>query len=441
MDKKKMDKKKYNKKRAITYLLQLLVFVLVIGSLTITGLIITARPSYSESEKRELSKFPKFSIETFFNGEYFRGIGDWYSDTYPFREKLVGLNSKIKSIYGISSEEVHGNVDVGDDIPDEYVEPLTDNSIEENTTEDNSYIVENGDTQSLGAVFVLNNTGYEYYNFSADVANKYISLMNKQADDLKGIANVYNMIVPTSIAISLPDNYINSINSSDQKKAINYFNSGLNDNVNKVPIFDSLMSHRKEYIYYNTDHHWTSLGAYYAYEQFAKISQKECIPLSQYTEKRFDGFLGSFYNDTGKLPALEKNPDTVVTYAPNKNATMYYLDKKGTKISWPIVNDVTKYPQSLKYSTFIGGDNPYTEIENPDIKDGSSIVVIKESFGNAFVPFLVENYNKIYVIDYRYYNGSVSGLVKDKNIDDVLYINNVSALRNKYLVSKISSTL
>ena len=145
--------------------------------------------------------------------------------------------------------------------------------------------------------------------------------------------------------------------------------------------------------------------------------------------------------DTGKLPELEKNPDTVVAYIPNENAKMVYTTAKGEKISWPIVNDVSSYPQSIKYSAFIGGDNPFTEITNPDITDNSSIVVVKESFGNAFVPFLVENYHKVYVIDYRYYKGSVSGFAKQNNVKDVLYINNISATRNKSLINKLQNTL
>lgn len=440
-------KEKLLKKHIKVYLAQLAVFTVTLAAMTFVGLIIPLRPQYSESEKRELAKFPKLSVSTFFSGEYFRQIGDWYSDTYPGRETWVALNTKLKSKYGISTEEIHGEIVEGDDIPDEYV-PQTDAPSESNTENDakeeptwESYVDENADTQSLGAVFVVGNKAYEYYNFSKSVADRYIGTINREAASLKDIADVYAMIIPTSIGITLPDNYMSTINSSDQKKAIDYMYSGMDENVKQVRIYNTLMAHRKEYIYFNTDHHWTALGAYYAYEQYAEVSGINKIPLSGYKQVEFDNFLGSFYNDTGKLPVLEKNPDKIIAYVPNENATLTYTTTKGEKINWPIINDVNSYGKSIKYSTFIGGDNPFTEITNPDITDGSSIVVVKESFGNAFVPFLVENYGKIYVIDYRHYKGSVSEFVKQNGVKDVLYLNNISATRNKSLVEKLDKTV
>ena len=407
----------------------------------IIGLLIPLRPSYSESEKRKLAEFPEFTIKSFFSGKYLSDIGTWYSDTYPGRESLISLNTKIKEFYGFSSDlEIHGEVVQGDEIPEEFSETETQNSVPEETTRE-SFVIENLDTQSLGAVFVAGNVGYEYYNFSQNLANDYISVMNSFADKITTNAKIYNMIVPTSIGITLPDNYIETINSSNQEKSINYMISGFDSNVNAVPVFDALMSHRKEYIYFNTDHHWTALGAYYAYEEFCVKSGKTPYPLTQFTQVEYDGFLGSFYNDTGKISSLKNNPDTVIAYVPNKNAKMVYTDKKGNLINWPIIGNVSSYNETLKYSTFIGGDNPFTEIVNPDITDNSSIVVVKESFGNAFVPFLVENYSKIYVIDYRYYNDSISKFVNENEVQDVLYLNNISATRNKWLISKLKETV
>jgi hypothetical protein len=407
----------------------------------IIGLLIPLRPSYSESEKRKLAEFPEFTIQSFFSGKYLSDIGTWYSDTYPGRESLISLNTKFKEFYGFSSDlEIHGEVVQGDEIPEEFSETETQNSVPEETTRE-SFVIENLDTQSLGAVFVAGNVGYEYYNFSQNLANDYISVMNSFADKITTNAKVYNMIVPTSIGITLPDNYIETINSSNQEKSINYMISGFDSDVNAVPVFDALMSHRKEYIYFNTDHHWTALGAYYAYEEFCEKSGKTPYPLTQFTQVEYDGFLGSFYNDTGKISSLKNNPDTVIAYIPNKNAKMVFTDKKGNLINWPIIGNVSSYNETLKYSTFIGGDNPFTEIINPDITDNSSIVVVKESFGNAFVPFLVENYSKIYVIDYRYYNDSISKFVNENEVQDVLYLNNISATRNKWLISRLKETV
>ena len=86
-------------------------------------------------------------------------------------------------------------------------------------------------------------------------------------------------------------------------------------------------------------------------------------------------------------------------------------------------------------------DNPYTEIENKDLSDGSSCIVVKESFGNAFIPFLVDHYQTVYVVDYRYWTGSISKLAQDKNVNDVLFLNNLSMIRNKSLVGKLYRVL
>jgi len=84
------------------------------------------------------------------------------------------------------------------------------------------------------------------------------------------------------------------------------------------------------------------------------------------------------------------------------------------------------------------GDNPYTVISNPDLSDGSSCVVVKESFGNAFVPFLVDHYQTVYVIDYRYYSGSVVDFAKTNKVTDVIFVNNLSAIRGSYQMGKLA---
>ena len=103
-----------------------------------------------------------------------------------------------------------------------------------------------------------------------------------------------------------------------------------------------------------------------------------------------------------------------------------------------VIFDESTAAASLKYGAFIMGDNPYTVIENPDLSDGSKCIVVKESFGNAFVPFLVDHYQTVYVVDYRYYSGSVSQLARDKGVTDVLFVNNLSAIRGSYQMGKLA---
>ena len=100
----------------------------------------------------------------------------------------------------------------------------------------------------------------------------------------------------------------------------------------------------------------------------------------------------------------------------------------GQKIKWPIIKDVSNYKKGVKYSCFIAGDNPYTIIENKDITDGSSCLVIKESYGNAFVPLLVDHYQTVHVIDQREWKGNVIDFARENNIKDVIFANNLTAI-------------
>ena len=98
---------------------------------------------------------------------------------------------------------------------------------------------------------------------------------------------------------------------------------------------------------------------------------------------------------------------------------------------------MTDWSATAKYSTFIGGDNPYTIITNASVPDGKKCLVVKESFGNAFVPFVAADFSEVHVVDYRYWRGNVNNFAKEHGIDVVLFINNISATRNSSLMNAL----
>ncbi|HBL41006.1 MAG TPA: hypothetical protein DDY98_05325 [Ruminococcaceae bacterium] len=403
------------------------------------ALYLPLRPQYSESEKRELTKFPKFSFSALADGSYFNGISTWYADTFPWREMLLNADSKIKSFYGIGdtvSELPNLPADEIPDVKDVTVAPTKPNTqTTVPTTEDEA--VDDSLIQKLGSVLIVDDSGYEYYNFNRSVADRYVVMVSKNADSLKGTARVFDIVVPTSTDITLSDQVRKGINSSSQSSAIDYIYAAISPNCIKVKTFEALRFHRKEYVYFRTDHHWTALGAYYAYREYAAAAGIRPAELTEFTERKFDNFIGAFYNDSDKNKALEKNPDTVYAYEPKATNSMEFTNKDGKVIKWNIITDVSEWNRGSKYNAFIGGDNPYSHITNPGVTDGSSCVVIKESFGNAFVPFLLANYSEIHVIDYRYWNGNLTQFVKSKGIQDVVFLNNISATRNSSLVKKM----
>ena len=291
-----------------------------------------------------------------------------------------------------------------------------------------------------GGVYVVGSAGYEMYNYVGSLAEKYQSTVNAVADSLSGVSQVYAMAIPLSSGITLPDELFSDIPGSDQAQAEKDILAGMRQNVKTIPLHDVMMSHRTEYIYFRTDHHWTALGAYYAYVQFCTAKGITPHNLSDYEVSQFPGFLGSFYNDGGKPDAMKNDPDTVNAYHPvSATASMKYGDNENSTLTGgQVIFDESTASASLKYGTFIMGDNPFTVIENPEVSNGESCIVVKESFGNAFVPFLVDHYQTVYVVYYRYYSGSVTQLARDKGVKDVLFVNNLSAIRGSYQMGKLA---
>ncbi|MBQ6884624.1 MAG: hypothetical protein IJN56_02685 [Clostridia bacterium] len=403
------------------------------------------RESYSEVEKRELKKFPKFSWSKLVSGDYFDDINLWFSDTFPLRDGFVSLNTQITNAFGINTVQLHGDVTQGDEIPD--ITQSEQVSVESPTQEESQPTAIQPEPQlpaveQLGAMLIVDNAAYEYYNFNQAVADNYAATVNRAAAILEGRSQVYSMIVPTSMAITLPENYKANTNSSDQQKAIEYMYSLMSQNVSKVDVYSSLFAHKDEYIFFRTDHHWTALGAYYAYRDLMNVKGVVPAELSAFNEYKFDGFLGSFYAESGQKASLGNTPDYVLAYEPTQLQKIHTFTAAG-EVNYSIVSDGNKLSAANKYLTFVCGDHPYGIMTNPTIIDGSSCLVIKESFGNAMVAYLTQNYQNVYVVDYRYINGvfpgTLSQFVDERGIQDVMFINNVSATRSPALVNAMSA--
>lgn len=407
------------------------------------SLLIPLRPSFSENEKRELARFPSFSFSALFDGSFFRGIDSWFSDTFPFREAMISANEKLENLRGFG-DKIYGlnNEVVNNPIPSQ---DSTDSVPTESTTEEKEPTLPDPDklgevVQKLSSIVTIGNAAYEYCSFNQSVADEYASVVNRTAKKLSGKASVYSMLVPTSIDITMPDSVKESknINTCDQKAAMDYIYGKMSASVTPVNIYKALRMHRDEYIYFRTDHHWTALGAYYAYEEFAKVKNINAVTLDKFEKKSFGEFLGSFYTNTNSS-AMKKNPDELIAYMPPYETKLQFTQTDGTVIDWRLVNDTSSYPISQKYSAFTAADNPYTTIDNLSREKGKTCVIIKESFANAVIPFIVYNYKKVYVIDYRYYKQGFIDLAERVKANDVIFINNMSAVRSESLVGRMDA--
>ncbi len=434
------------------------IFEVVLIVFFVIGILIPLRPERSDIEKRELSKFPALSWSSIWDGSFFEGVSTWFSDTFPFRENFLSIGSGLESMYGIHTQEIHGNTNaVADEIPDStdtvvtpapvvtvsatptatptptaeatpeatVTETPTAAPTEEPATQDGTI---HANPEVAGTVYIADNKGFEIYYFNRGGADAYASMLNTVRSSLPSNVNVYDMLAPTNFSVCLDENIQSNLGGSSARDAFNYINSLLDTSIIQIPVLDTLINHNAEYIYYNTDHHWTALGAYYAYRQFCSIKGITPHELSYFTEVEYSGFLGTFYSYSNQSEALANNPDTVKAYIPAGTNDETVTDETGATYSLNVVNDMTDSSAGSKYSAFLGGDNALTEITNPNITDGSSCVLIKESYGNAFAPFLVDHYQHVYVIDYRYYNQNLSNFISEKGINDVIFLNNSDAL-------------
>ena len=442
-----MNKEKVKKIFGVQRLVKSGLFAAFIIIIAFIGILWFARPKTSEVEKRDLTKFPKLTLAGIWDGSFFSDVDTWYADTYPLREGLISSYHSLQSRYGIRTSQIiaaQPEEEIEEDEPQAGIPAVTGQDEPQTTADPEEGLKEGlGDidapAEPVGGIYIAKDSGYGLYSYSAKNSLRYSQLLNRLASNLSGKAKVYSLIAPISAGIMLSDKTRESIGCDDQNPAIETMLSNMDDSIGKVNVHHTLKRHNTEYIFFRTDHHWTALGAYYSYREFCKVKGIEPEELSSYRTMEFKGFLGTFYQQSRRNPALGANPDTVTAYIPNDTNDMTCYMKQGDsykEYSWKIIYDVTNYPQGEKYNCFAASDQAYNYVHNEKKTDGTSILVVKDSYGNAMIPFLIDHYEHIYWIDYRYYSSfvrwkggadsSVSALVTEKGIKDVLILNNIN---------------
>lgn len=303
---------------------------------------------------------------------------------------------------------------------------------------------QNGEYHSYGnGACRVDNIAYETYKYDENAATNYAAAINKVANALAGTTNVYCLPIPTSIGIVFPDDVAATLDSwQDQGERMQRVIAKLNDNVKVVNCYDNLMRHRNEYLYFKTDFHWNGKAAYYAYEIWCQEKGISPYTLSQRKLKTFDNFWGALYQNNANKDTKLNSEDIVEAYYPYfSNIDMTYTDKKGNKVDWSIIADVSGWAAYSKYLTFAGGDNPITEYRNPNVTDGSVGIVVKESFGNALMPYLADHYSVLYEIDYRYWEGDLIAFAKEVGATDMTFANNMGMIRASALVGMLADNI
>ena len=285
---------------------------------------------------------------------------------------------------------------------------------------------ENVAGEQIGSLYLNGDSAYELYYFSEKAVRAHASLLNTVQAMFPKV-KLSAMIVPNSFGVILDPKVQEKLASSGMDQAIAYSYSLMDKRVNTVNVFDALSAHKKEYIYFRTDHHWTQLGAYYGYQEYCKSMGYSTKPLSDYQKLDFPEFYGTFYFFMNRPESLKGHPDQVTAYQGSMN-TMQYTDSKGNLQEGKLINDASQMLPGNKYNCFMLGDHGYVEIHNEGAPRKKSILVLKDSYGNAIVPLLAQDYRDVYVVDYRHYQGNASSLIREKGIEEILFLNNIMGI-------------
>ncbi len=293
------------------------------------------------------------------------------------------------------------------------------------------------------SIYVWNKTGYELFGGDDAHSKTYADTINTLAAKLPGI-KVYDMIIPNHTEYGLPERLKSGdVVSTSQADSIKAAYSGLDKNVTPINVYNYLADHNEEYIYFKSDHHWTGLGAYYAYKAFADTNKMTPLKLEDCTEKTIDGFTGSF-NGNIEGSGLTLDTDSVhyweFPYA--TEMTLTYATGATETYDSPYYSGASE--GSLTYGVFIFGDNPLTVIksQSENAEKGKKLVIVKESYGNALAPYFTNNYEEVHVVDFRYFSGTVGKTLPsycvENGITDVLFANGVMSANTQLQLDSIS---
>ena len=426
-------------------LLNIIIIVLILLA-GFVYLLFFERDTISYEEKRELTKFPTFSVDSYLSGDYTEDIADYYDDTVPNRSFFKTVISKyIMPLKGVkygdgveiyntgnknndNDKNIEKNTEQSTSSQPAVTEPTkqttvsgsTGKSTKSTTTTTATTLPKANDEPANGEVsnniLVVNKRAIMLYGGAWGNEISYANDVNAYKEALGKDVNVYSMVLPTSVSYYLPENYTDLVAS--EKDDIDSIEENLKDVIN-VDAYTALLRHKKEDIYSRTDHHWQPLGAYYASEEFAKQAGVDFADISEYKKHSLSGYVGTMYGYT-QSSTLLNNPETFVYYEPE---TEVEVTQYSTSFTDPIETSLLINPENLDNSSYylvFGVDNNIRHVKTK-CTNGRNLVIFKDSYGNALLPFLTSSFENIYICDIRYFDLNAKSFINSVEATDVLF--------------------
>lgn len=335
--------------------------------------------TYSAEERRMLEKRPKLTKKTIMNGKFQLKYETFLSEQFPGRTRLVTLRTQLSRMLG---ERESNGVYFGRD----------------------DYLLER----------------YRMQDFDWKQVRKNI---RRTASFLKANPNAKVMFVPVKSSVLSEKLPLFAPNNEEEERFFKMAAEKIPDK-QQILVDDVLKTHDAEYIYYRTDHHWTTLGAYYAYEAWAKSMGLTPIPKEQFQITPVtDDFLGTTYAKV----RTGGRADTISLYE-RMDGPAYEMDYNMGEFQSDSFYDLSKSEGDDPYSVFFGGNQALVDIRTKksaeSTKNERTLLIVKDSFGNCFAPFAAEHYERTIVVDLRHVNIPVSKLLRVYPADDILILYN-----------------
>lgn len=412
---------------------------------------------FSATENRALKSFPKITISGLLDGSFTENLKEYYADTFPGRESLLAKNTSLNAFYyfsGLASEDstqLVVNFDSnaaqgGEALQVSEATDSTDPSGETGVTEENipKQTEPAAAVEQLGNVILVGDRAMDVPYANSTRIKEYAAAVTAIADLLGDKVQTFSMPVPNAAEFYAGSSW--NTGAYSQKAMFELLQENLGDNVTYVDAYSKLAKHTDEYIYFRTDHHWTHLGAYYAYTALCEAAGFTAEPQSKFATGQWDNFVGSMYTYIASYPqssVLKNNPDTVYYWKPYVNCETYYYNNTNLT-NGTLMGTICVIREEVdnKYLTFMGGDHPVTVVTT-DV-EGPCIMVIKESYGNALISWLTSHYSKIILIDPREYfdiNSDIdlAAFAEAQGVDQCLVINYPMMLNSETYITHLQN--
>lgn len=349
-----------------------LLFLAVLFGFSVLNLLSRDRV-FSEQENRMLEQLPKVRISGILDGKFMRSFENYQTDQFVFRDTWMQIRTASQRLIGKNES---GGVYLGE--------------------------------------------GGQLYEKPV----KWSDQVWDNLDALKGFAerhpevNRYFLLVPDAAAV-MPEGLPPYAPVEKQWEQLSGIRSYLGGAFEEISVLETLREHREEYLYYRTDHHWTTLGAYYAFCKAEQVMGLETIG-----EPEFCELAGNFEGTLSSKSGYRVPLDTISVYRPQEEERLAvtYVEEQEKKAS---LYASARLDTKDKYGVFLDGNHPVVEIRTM-AESNRKLLLVKDSYANCFVPFLTGQFREIVLVDPRYYYGELEELMETHAFTDVLFLYNLN---------------